>query len=335
MRDTFVDRLKGYACFLVVFGHVIMGIRIAGVEVPSFFYVLEKFIWSFHVALFLFLSGYVYQITGGWRSKETKWNFIKYKLINLGIPYLIFSVIYILINSFISSANTQFSAADILWLWKSPVAQYWFLYALFFLFCIWTALADVLKDRQIAILMILVGYAAPMFGISFGPFEVVMYSALAFGAGTFVKLSYLKKGNIFVKLFVITGHVLAGVLLAHFDMLGYPIIKETMMLLGIYASILFISLLEQYRPVDFFLEFVNRYSFQIYLLHTIFTAGIRIVLIRMNVTQWFIHVICGCIFGIGLSAVLAYAAKRILFFNLCFFPTKTFRELANKKRSKQ
>ena len=33
-RNVTVDRLKGYACFLVLFGHVIMGIRLAGRVIP-------------------------------------------------------------------------------------------------------------------------------------------------------------------------------------------------------------------------------------------------------------------------------------------------------------
>ena len=69
-RDKLVDCLKGYACFLVVFGHVIMGIRNAGIVCPAYSEKLEMFIWSFHVALFFFLSGYVYNITGEWRRKK-------------------------------------------------------------------------------------------------------------------------------------------------------------------------------------------------------------------------------------------------------------------------
>ena len=53
-RNVLVDRLKGYACFLVLLGHVIMGIRLAGIDIPGFFVGIEKFIWSFHVALFCF-----------------------------------------------------------------------------------------------------------------------------------------------------------------------------------------------------------------------------------------------------------------------------------------
>ena len=49
-RNVLVDKLKGYACFLVLFGHVIMGIRLAGINIPSFFQGMEQFIWSFHVS---------------------------------------------------------------------------------------------------------------------------------------------------------------------------------------------------------------------------------------------------------------------------------------------
>ena len=92
-RNQLVDMLKGYACFLVVFGHVIMGIRKAGI-VSNGALVLENFIWTFHVALFMFLSGYVYHLNGDWKNKNSVKKFIGYKLLNLGIPYLIFSIFY-------------------------------------------------------------------------------------------------------------------------------------------------------------------------------------------------------------------------------------------------
>ena len=117
-RNILVDKLKGYACFLVLFGHVIMGVRIAGIDIPDTFFVMEKFIWSFHVALFMFLSGVVYKLTGEWKGKKTKISFITHKLITLGIPYVVFSVIYILINSLVGQTNTQSSVRDILFIWK-------------------------------------------------------------------------------------------------------------------------------------------------------------------------------------------------------------------------
>lgn len=332
-RNALVDRLRGYACFLVLFGHVIMGIRNAGINIPEFFHDLEKFIWSFHVPLFLFLSGVVYKITGEWKGKHSKKSFIKYKLINLGIPYILFSVIYILINSFVGQTNTQSSVWDILTIWRTPIAQYWFLYALFFLFCIWTVFSGILKNWQITAFILLMGYFAPAFGVQFGSFEVVVYSALAFGLGTFVPFSKIINIPFLWKILVILVHITASFILIRFNLIEYLFIEEVMAVLGIYSSILFISLLQKYKIINCFLNFMNRYSFQTYLLHTIFTAGIRIVLQNSNITQWWLHILLGCVGGIAFSTFSAMVAKKTKVLNICFFPTKTYKDIktANPK----
>ncbi len=329
-RNVLVDKLKGYACFLVLFGHVIMGIRLAGVDVPFYFEGLEKFIWSFHVALFLFLSGVVYKETGEWKSKKTKLGFIAHKLLNLGIPYVVFSAVYIAINSLVGQANTQSSLADILYIWKTPVAQYWFLYALFFLFCIWVCFSGIFKNWLITLLVVGVGYLVPLFGFGWGSFDVVFYSALAFGVGTFVKFSSLAALPVPAKCGVIAAHVTAGVLLVVWGKIEAPFIKEAMVLFGIYASILFISLLQDVKLVAGFLLFVNKYSLQIYLLHTIFTAGVRIALMRFGITAWWIHVLLGTACGLGFSVLAAVIAKKTKVLNLLFFPTKAFKTLKKK-----
>ena len=325
-RNALVDRLKGYACFLVLFGHVIRGVRSAGIPVPQFFVGMELFIWSFHVSLFLFLSGVVYKLTGEWHSHKTKHKFILHKLLNLGIPYVVFSAVYIAINSMVGEVNTQSSLIDILFIWKTPVAQNWFLYALFFLFFIWTALSGILKNWQIALLTLIIGYGVPLLGGTLGCFEVVFYSSLAFGIGTFVNFEILTKARPWFKWLIVLLHLMAGATLIYLNRIEAPFFKEFMLIFGIYASVLFISMLQKFKPLANFLGFMNRYSFQIYLLHTIFTAGVRIVLLRLNFTQWWIHVPVGTICGIVFSVLVAMIAKKVGFLNFFFFPTKVFRK---------
>ena len=322
-RNVLADRLKGYACFLVLFGHVIMGIRLAGIDIPCFFEGVEKFIWSFHVALFLFLSGFVYKITGEWKSKKTKLGFILHKLYNLGVPYIVFSVVYVFINSLVGGANTGFEVSDIFYIWKIPVAQYWFLYALFFLFCIWALFSGILKNWQITLVVVSAGYLLPFFDIPLGSFDVVFYSALAFGTGTFADLKKLTNISVYTKLLVVLMHIATGVLFVVINKIEAPFIKEIMILFGIYTSILFISILHNYKVVSRFLDFVNGYSFQIYLLHTIFTAGIRIILLRVNISQWWIHIIAGTVCGLLFSVLTAVIAKKVKFLNFFFFPSKS------------
>lgn len=330
-RNVLVDRLKGYACFLVLFGHVIRGIRTAGIAIPSVFEGIELFIWSFHVALFLFLSGVVYKLTGEWKNQKTKGRFILHKLLSLGVPYVVFSSVYILINSLGGEVNTQSSIRDILFIWKTPIAQYWYLYALFFLFCIWAALSGILKNWQITLIVVGVSYVVPLLGGTLGCFDVVFYSALAFGVGTVVNFAVLQKPKPWVKWLVVILHLVAGVTFVALEKIEAAGIKEFMMLFGIYSSILFISMLQNCKIVARFLGFMNKYSFQIYLLHTIFTAGIRIILLKLNIVQWWIHVPVGTVCGIVFSVLAAIIAKKVGFLNFFFFPTKVLR----KKRLEQ
>ena len=324
-RNVLIDRLKGYACFLVLFGHVIRGIRTAGISIPQFFAGIELLIWSFHVALFLFLSGVVYRMGGGWKNHGTRHGFVLHKLLSLGVPYVVFSVVYIAINSLVGAANTQSSISDILLIWKIPVAQYWYLYALFFLFCIWVVLSGILNNWQITVFTLIIAYGIPLLGGSLGCFEVVFYSSLAFGVGTFVSFHRLATPKPWLKWLIVLMHLMAGAVCVHLKIIESPWIKEGMLLFGIYASVLLISILQNCKLIARFLDFMNRYSFQIYLLHTIFTAGSRIILLRLNITQWWIHVPVGTVFGIAFSVLAAMIANKVRFLNFFFFPTKVLR----------
>ena len=326
-RNVLADRLKGYACLLVLFGHVIMGIRKAGIPMPSAFFDLETFIWSFHVALFLFLSGFVYRITDEWRSKKTRKNFLLHKLADLGIPYVLFSVIYISINSFVAQSNTNFALTDILWIWKTPAAQYWFLYALFFLFCIWVILSGSLKNWQITVLLTAIGYLAPAFDMQLGSFEIVAFSALAFGLGTCMRSLHVDSWKPTYKLLLICIHILLGYVWLRLDLFDTPLCDEFIMVIGIFSSIALISLLTQSKVIAKFLDFINKYSFPMYLLHTICTAGVRILLLRMQITQWWLHILIGCLAGMAFPILAAIISEKTILLNLCFYPSRTWKRL--------
>lgn len=65
LRISYIDQLKGIAILLVVLGHVIGYNNCEN----SF---LWRFIYSFHMPLFMFISGYVAQMT--FRIENFGWN---------------------------------------------------------------------------------------------------------------------------------------------------------------------------------------------------------------------------------------------------------------------
>jgi fucose 4-O-acetylase-like acetyltransferase len=105
MRNKTVDALKGYAIILVVIGHAIENI-VYGQNNK-----VDEFVNSFHMPLFMFLSGYV--IFGRVTKPWSRWIWIRAE--RLLIPYIVWLFI----------SNDFFSLNGL-----------WFLMVLFILYCI-------------------------------------------------------------------------------------------------------------------------------------------------------------------------------------------------------
>lgn len=135
------------------------------------------------MSLFFFLSGYVYKITQKWKSKGTRTRFIAYKFIKVAVPYFSISIFYILINSLTAKTNTSFSVTDIFSLWKTPVAQYWYIYALFMLLLLYAVLSKVCNDWIITVFLVLLAYIRTAMGINVPLFGICLGHAFSFGVG--------------------------------------------------------------------------------------------------------------------------------------------------------
>ena len=326
-RNQLVDMLKGYACFLVVFGHVIMGIRKAGI-VSNGALVLENFIWTFHVALFMFLSGYVYHLSGDWKNKNSVKKFIGYKLLNLGIPYLIFSIIYILINGVMSSAvNNEFKTEDILFLWKTPVAQYWFLYALFWLFVIFSILGQWLRNWGITVIIFLINILLGILQLNVGILDSALSMGFIFGLGASIDSISLLSKRWYVKVACVIFHIIAVLIILPTYLDKIWIGSQIEACIGIVGSIAFIDILSNVEIIKKILLWICKYSFPIYLLHTIFTAGIRIALFKSGIDNYWIHIVSGVVLGIGIPYIGACITRKLKALDFFFYPSRTIKSL--------
>ncbi|MDQ1254605.1 MAG: acyltransferase [Euryarchaeota archaeon] len=81
MRLAWIDALKGFGILLVVFAHYML---------PQ---ALDTYIFSFHMPLFFFVSGFVFNFV---KYSESAANFIKRRFRSLIIPYFAFAVITLL-----------------------------------------------------------------------------------------------------------------------------------------------------------------------------------------------------------------------------------------------
>lgn len=324
-RNILVDCLKGYACLLVTFGHVIMGIRKTNlILVPDLFQFLEKFLWTYHVPLFMFLSGFIYNVKGGWKVQGNRKEFILKKFINLGIPYFSFSIVYIVLNSMIKSVNNRSNFLDILYLWEKPVAQYWFLYSLFFCFLYWTFFSKFMNSKCIFIFLSLGKYLLKNFNL--GIIASGIGSSFSFGLGTIISNIEFKLKK-WIKILIVLIHIIVVTISIKLDIKHIFGIKELQQILGIFGSIMFISILIENMKIKEFLLKINKYSFAIYLLHTIFTSAIRIILIRISLNEYYLHIILGSIFGIICPSLIYKISEKFKILNFFFCPSRYLKKV--------
>ena len=129
VRDSYFDNIKATLIILVVIGHLLESFLNA--KGFKFLYVL---IYSFHMPLFIFCSGY-------FASKDNQ------KILKrIIIPYLVFQPLYLLLNKFVLNASTSFT-------YTTP---YWILWYLFSL-AIWNIVLQFIKKVTPTLILITFG----------------------------------------------------------------------------------------------------------------------------------------------------------------------------------
>jgi fucose 4-O-acetylase-like acetyltransferase len=133
VRDRFLDALKGFSILLVVAGHSIQTLPNFD-DNPVF-----RFIYAFHMPLFMFLSGIVAACS--LRAMDHK--FIQYKALTLVVPFIAwYTVAFYLSGAYQTMPIWAYFAQLV----GAPDFGLWFLWILFLNFCV-LALAKKLQPK--------------------------------------------------------------------------------------------------------------------------------------------------------------------------------------------
>lgn len=126
------DIAKAICIILVVIGHYIPD------NAPEWYVMNREFIYSFHMPLFMFASGFIYI---AFKKEESYGHFLMKKVKRLMIPYLVTSVLIVTIklltegSAYVENPVTVLSYIKVLY---SPEAGYflWFIWSLWWMFVI-------------------------------------------------------------------------------------------------------------------------------------------------------------------------------------------------------
>lgn len=338
-REYWVDYLKAFACLSVLVFHVIYGMQNAGMTPSKPLVVLKQFCDVFQIPAFMFASGYLF----GTRPMGNYFRFNLRKLWNLGVPYVAFSCVYYFINThFSSSVNFSYTTRDLIMIYKNPIAQYWFLMALFILFLI-IPICEKIFCNEFILLGIL--FLVKILNIYWYSIDGVQYDdyfakyACYFYLGTLYARHHeqfsIKKEKLwnFVPVALCLGGILAS---PWFFSVGeaYDLMFNFGCVLAVYLATGIVEKAED-RLGNWFIKLISKYSFQIYLMHTMATAAVRILLIKMNITSDYIHLILGIAGGLGASLLAAVICEKSFILNVIFFPEKTMKRIKHIREQKK
>ena len=339
-RILWIDYLKVFACILVVLGHLIQSLQKSNIDnfenITSF---INWFIYLFHMPLFFVASGYLYELKKkGFSLKQYK-GFIIKKIINLGIPYLTFYLAYVLINMiFASSVNSPKGINEIIGIVNNPMPPYWFLYALLSIFIFIPLLEKLLKNKKnlIFILLLCLKVLSVFINTNIYLIDSFFENAVYFYLGSILKVVFEKKrnintNNILYSFFAIFIYIIISIVFyLNIDNIGYNLSEIIKIAFAIFAVLICINIFRKIKT-NFIFENLKNYTFQIYLLHTIFAAGFRIVLLKVGISNYAIHFIIGLIASIVIPIIVGKICEKTKYLNFFFYPIKTLDEVKNKK----
>lgn len=130
-RLDWIDNARGIAIILVVMWYVVSSYHEAGLyESNTFYNFISHFIYSFHMALFMLISGYLCTLKKS-KNNTAKGKKILRKLVCYGIPYILFPALWVLMKMLMSSVtNSAVSLKDLIEIPIYPISFMWFIYAL-------------------------------------------------------------------------------------------------------------------------------------------------------------------------------------------------------------
>lgn len=324
-RVEWVDYAKGIGIFLVVLGHTIRGLLNSSIVDSSITVArIDGWIYAFHMPLFFFLSGLFIERS----TLKPLPDFLLKRLKTIVYPYILWSLLQSIFQAIMSSyTNSQISLVE---LWKiiyDPVMQFWFLYVLFVMGLIYAIARKIGISNSGFLIFSILLYVTQILELNLGwgvLSQLRNYSIyLAVGAvivsgERLSKLSQVKTSTLWL---LTSGGYLAVGLAVELNLTQEKLVSPIIAIFGISATITLAIILERFENRSKFLEEWGKLSLQIYVAHTLASAGVRILLQKLfGFSEPLIHLVLGTAIGIYGPIALNMICQKIKFKYMFTFP---------------
>lgn len=302
-----IETLRGLACLLLVLYHVIgadasFGL---GVQDGALRWLNDGLVYL-RMPLFTFLSGLVYGLRPLAGDSRT---FLLGKARRLLIPMLVVGTLFAILQTVTRGASALLGPWYLIHL--LPVAHYWFVESLFWVFVlVWAAerLDFIAAPAGFGLVLTLtcalyLTVRGPHWlGIE-GAIYLLPYFLVGLAVSRFSLRTFLTSSS--------ARMVLALLAVGAVLLMGLPVPnpdRRTVLMLvaGVSLCLILVSWGFAFAP----LARVGRYSFSIYLFHVFFTAFARLALTQLKVDELLIHILLGLVLGVVGPIALEWLVSR-------------------------
>lgn len=329
-REIWLDYLRAFACILVSLGHLFLSFQEASIRDTQLISYGIDLIYHFHVYIFFFCSGYLLQKS--FQRYADRKLFVRDKILRsleFLIVYILFSGVTFVIKTVLSDqVNSPTSHSFLAILLKYPINQMWYLYAI----CVITLFTPMIKPGRtinvilcVSLIMKIVVCIPACDSVIPLPFRYLFQNQIWYVMGSLWADKKIVVKNWLVAVMAVAFVAVSTV--AFFMGVENAFLDMLLTFTGILVAVELCRRITEKKTKMFIgWKLVAKYMLQIYLLHTIFAAGIRIVLLRLGITDFWIHLPFGIIFSLAPPVVCGVIAERIKLLNIFFYPVKTIRK---------
>ena len=333
-RISWIDFGKGFSIFLVLVGHVLLGLYQSEKfpAVDNILSLLVAQVYIFHIPVFFALSGYFFKPIS---DLKEFWQYVKKKTIIFGLPYIFYSIIHFGLQKVAgASVRVPTTMSDLLNIYKDPLGVSWYLYILWSILIIYGLLSILVKNRRMLFLISVFAYCLTLF-IRTDIFIIqrTLVWGICFFLGSVLSEVHFDKINLKKILFFFVLfdfiYMFAWFLFYEIDSkkehVNYsnPGLWGIAFIVCVLVAFAIFPKMEKHFPKTFlYFTKYGKDSLGIYILHAPICSMIRILMLKMGINSVFLHVVVGIVLGWYLSILATYILKKIPFLNIVLLPQK-------------
>ena len=315
-KDLSIETLRGIAVIMMVAGHVVGASKGTGLQVEDdsgwrYFYDSFEYL---RMPLFTVVSGFVYSLRPVEPGRLLE--FLVGKGRRILLPLISVGTLHFLVQHIIPGTNANYEITDIWKIYLFKYEHFWFLQSIFLIFVIisvidnYQLISTEKKWLVVFLTCVLLRLTMPYLQGNFFSFKgflnLLPFFVLGCGIERYKDLfnnRLVVRGLLIIFILAVSIHQLYLLNGKSFDRLDYAI----MSFLVACPGIILLFHIRKNVPV---LSKLGYFAYGIYLFHVFGTAGSRIILMHLNITNITFLFFVGLLSGLGLPIVFEFFIEK-------------------------